>query len=557
MENSVLYNNPNDDEYFNNYKIYESIYINEGKIQKYVTGSGLFKNDENKLITNEKFIPIEECKLRDYKIRNIKREKNIQNSEIYDELIIKCKSNIRDKQEENIRENIKSEIKSSVIEKIYNKSYPKIKETLTKDYEAKINSEIYSLEINEFKNMYENLKEIKELNLTKLEEEFKSQIRDELKETFNNDVCRIEKRIKYEFVRKLQSLKMNLSNSIKSELENQKRSIVKEINDIGGKLYSESVTKNINKSHSVDKKQQSNSGNFHRGVNSNKLQIKKSNMKRSNSTSDFKGTEFKLNCNTRNLYLSKEINTATLDNIDKKIKDDNEKSSFSKSKEKSIEKLMSNDHNIKILSSSVKEPSIKDFKKNNTISIEEKISQVKAKVCNISKPIDNYKVDNNKIFLSPEKINIINHETNLLCFHKNECVSLNIEESTPISMKAFSKFIPKYIEREESIKLFLENNSKKLKKSILSKFLKANKSDHCMLDFLFELWDNLDVSYQQRYKILISLENSDKIIEIYSRLDKETEILSRYYENSKEIFSYIKKRERKKSLLQAKINRSK
>jgi hypothetical protein len=567
MEKSVSYNEICDEEYLSNYKIYETMYFNEGKIHKYITGSGLFKNDENKLVINENFIPIHEDKLRDYKIRNLQKEGKIQQPEILDDLITNCKFNLREKEQLEIREEIESEIKPKIIQNIYSQNYPKIKETLQKEAEAKIKNDIYSVEINEFQNLYKNLKEIKNKNLPKLKGEFKTSLREEMKEKYDNEVNRIEKRIKYEFVKKLQNLKTNLSNTIKNELESEKKSIVKEINDLSGRIYSQSLSSNLKQSKSAEKKPEKKLGTSHRERNTNKIQIKKVNKKRCNSTVAFEITGLKLN-KTANLFdLSKEIKSACFLKKENQINEDKKKNSNSNKKENDIEKSKINKENfhnfqkpssiLNIETSSYKSADI-NYKINQEISKEENQSEKKFKINSLFKPTDNSnKVDQDKISQSPQKLNLTQQETKLIPFPKYECVSLKIEESTPISMKAFGKFIPNYIEREENFKLFLENNSNKLKKSILNKFSKSNKSDHCMLDLLFELWDNLDVSNQQRYKILISLENSDNIMEIYSRLDKETEILSQYYENSKDIFSLIKKRERKKSLLQAKINRSK
>ena len=77
------------------------------------------------------------------------------------------------------------------------------------------------------------------------------------------------------------------------------------------------------------------------------------------------------------------------------------------------------------------------------------------------------------------------------------------------------------------------------------------------LDLLFELWDNLDTCYHQRYNILLYFTNCEKVMNIYKILDQETEILSQFYRISRNIYNLIKSREKKKSVLQAKINRGK
>jgi hypothetical protein len=210
--------------------------------------------------------------------------------------------------------------------------------------------------------------------------------------------------------------------------------------------------------------------------------------------------------------------------------------------------------------------------KNKSYSLENKNALLKnnnAEQKNVFIKIDSNSENGNKIKaqenysdINPKKNEINTNNTKDNKFNSRNkpnynCLSLKIEESIPTSMREFGKFIIKYTERDENYKVFLENNIKKISKNILLKFKKDNRSDHCLLDLLIELWDKLEISYQRRNKLLTDFINNFSSHEIYNLLDKETEILSDFYVKSGDIYKCIINRERKKSIIQAKINRSK
>jgi hypothetical protein len=134
-------------------------------------------------------------------------------------------------------------------------------------------------------------------------------------------------------------------------------------------------------------------------------------------------------------------------------------------------------------------------------------------------------------------------------------LSLKIEENVPSDLLQFGKYLVKYIEQEENYRLLFDKESKKLKQKIKTTFKKENTTDHCLLDYLFELWDKLEVSFVNRYKILSELARLNAK-SIYKSLDKETEALTDYYHKTNTIFQLIKEREKVKLRLQNKSNKS-
>lgn len=83
------------------------------------------------------------------------------------------------------------------------------------------------------------------------------------------------------------------------------------------------------------------------------------------------------------------------------------------------------------------------------------------------------------------------------------CTSLTIDKNIPLSSIEFGKFLVKYIEKEENYKEVYERENKKIKENIKRIFEKKNYSDHCLLDYILELWEKLEISYSIRYNMLM------------------------------------------------------
>ena len=86
-------------------------------------------------------------------------------------------------------------------------------------------------------------------------------------------------------------------------------------------------------------------------------------------------------------------------------------------------------------------------------------------------------------------------------------------------------------------------------------FSSSGGTDHCLTDYLLDIWDKIEVSYFIRYQIMnniIKLNSTN----LYLFLDRETEYLTNYFQISELIFEKIKKRENIKLRLQIKSNRN-
>jgi len=82
------------------------------------------------------------------------------------------------------------------------------------------------------------------------------------------------------------------------------------------------------------------------------------------------------------------------------------------------------------------------------------------------------------------------------------CPSLQCNPNTPSNFYDIGKFLADHIENEENYKILFEKENKKLRNKLKKIFDVENKSDHCLLDYMIELWEKLEVSYMKRYKIL-------------------------------------------------------
>ena len=137
---------------------------------------------------------------------------------------------------------------------------------------------------------------------------------------------------------------------------------------------------------------------------------------------------------------------------------------------------------------------------------------------------------------------------------KNIFYSLQLDKSIPTSVTSFGKYLITHIEKEENYKILYNNELKKLKAQLLKIFTSEDLTDHCLIDYMIELWDKLEISYVNRYQIMkrLSKLTADNL---YHFLDRETEYLTEYFQVSEDIFKTIKQRELLKSKLQIKVNR--
>jgi hypothetical protein len=138
---------------------------------------------------------------------------------------------------------------------------------------------------------------------------------------------------------------------------------------------------------------------------------------------------------------------------------------------------------------------------------------------------------------------------------KNICYSLQIDNNIPTNVSDFGKFLISHIEKEDNYKTLFLRELKSFKMKIKKIFTNSKTSDHCLTDYLLDIWDKLEISYYIRYQIFNNIIKLDAI-NLYMFLDRETEYLTNYFQMSEQIFAKIKKRENIKAKLQIKTNRN-
>ena len=154
-----------------------------------------------------------------------------------------------------------------------------------------------------------------------------------------------------------------------------------------------------------------------------------------------------------------------------------------------------------------------------------------------------------------KKQEVKNKTNNDFIFDKNKNIfySIQIGPNIPTNFSDFGKYLISHIENEDNYKALFYRELKSFKIKIKKKFY--NSTDHCLTEYLLDIWEKIDVSFFIRYQILkniIKLNAND----LYNFLDRETEYLTNYFQISEKIFENIKKRENIKAKLQAKNNRN-
>ena len=133
--------------------------------------------------------------------------------------------------------------------------------------------------------------------------------------------------------------------------------------------------------------------------------------------------------------------------------------------------------------------------------------------------------------------------------------SLQIDSNIPTDISEFGNYLISHIEKEENYKTLFLREIKSFKMKIKRIFSNSGSNDHCLTDYLLDIWDKMEISYYTRYQILNNIVNLDAN-NLYVFLDRETEYLTNYYKISEDIFEKIKKRENIKTKLQIKSNRN-
>ena len=521
------------------------------------------------------------------------------------------KQKIRNEKENKIKENITKELRPKLFNEIYKKEYKNIYNKVKNEIEKELKNEIDLY----FNNQISSFKKKQNILLMEKENEIGNKIREkcenEMEIELNRELELKIKEHKFKFNQKIESFKKKIELDLKNKYEVKKQELNKEINEIKSKLYRkksneklkinkinqlknnikifsernnkivEKIDKIINsKDLEDDTLIQSNSQTSRTGlknkINDNRNSISKGQsfirlLNNNNSYSVINPNYFNqtnkqfddifissLEKSDRNLYRNPSNNSVNLKEINQQIKLNSGRSC----KNIKNKKFICNDIDNK-------------FSKNNYLFEQESISPINSKT-NIFN--NNINKNNNGVLYNIKKIINIKDTSPILSkeqnnfkrkktydkppIRKNEkyiteniFYSIQIDKNIPITVSEFGKYLIKHIEKEEKYKILFNNELKSFCYKIKNIFDNSNSNDHCLTEYMLDLWNKLQISYYIRYQIMkkiIQFNSSN----LYTFLDRETEYLINYYTISEKIFSIIEKRENIKLKLQIQSNRN-
>ena len=521
------------------------------------------------------------------------------------------KQKIRNEKENKIKENITKELRPKLFNEIYKKEYKNIYNKVKNEIEKELKNEIDLY----FNNQISSFKKKQNILLMEKENEIGNKIREkcenEMEIELNRELELKIKEHKFKFNQKIESFKKKIELDLKNKYEVKKQELNKEINEIKSKLYRKKSNEKlkINKINQLKNniKIFSERNNkivekIDKIINSKDLEddtLIQSNSQTSrtelknkindNRNSISKGQSFIRLLNNNNSYSV--INPNYFNQTNKQF-DDIFISSLEKSDRNLYRNPSNNSVNLKEINQQIKLNSgrscknIKNkkficndidnkFSKNNYLFEQESISPINSKT-NIFN--NNINKNNNGVLYNIKKIINIKDTSPILSkdqhnfkrkktydkppIRKNEkyiteniFYSIQIDKNIPITVSEFGKYLIKHIEKEEKYKILFNNELKSFCYKIKNIFDNSNSNDHCLTEYMLDLWNKLQISYYIRYQIMkkiIQFNSSN----LYTFLDRETEYLINYYTISEKIFSIIEKRENIKLKLQIQSNRN-
>ena len=484
------------------------------------------------------------------------------NEELNKELMLKDKElKLRYTQRyENYKKKLDKDLNTE-FEKIKKKKQKEIDNIKSLIYRSKCSEKI---KINKINNLKKNINFYHEENTKGVEKIDKMIINEE--NNFNNQNVKIHYEnsnnpIEYQEKQKEEDENLKNENNFNNkdsfeEEENEKMEPEKDVNIDNYNNYSENESQmnnnisqnkisfmNNTKNNCVNLAEINNRIKFNSGRKSEKNTIKNSNENEENENIIDNDINIK-NINESNIYIRNNNQNMIYSNVKNIQKNNNisnnsfsykNLSSISNIKISTINNIIKNKSNIDLSNSEneiiEKEKIITEYIPNNFQVSQKKIISIKE----ISKKNnDNFEKDEN---------------------NNNIFYSIQIDKNIPNSIQEFGNYLINHIEKEENYKILYQSEIKQLKTKIKKIFTQSKTTDHCLTEYMIELWDKIDISYFTRYQILKQLINLSQL-NLYTFLDRETEYLTNYFQITEIIFSQIKKREKLKSKLQIKANKN-
>lgn len=569
---------------------------------------------------------------------------------------------LRNEKESHLRLKIINELRPKIHAEIYQKQYTSIYDLVKSEIENELTKEVnkkHSEELTLLKTKQQCIQKLKEDEITN---EVKLQIQNEYENEIQKEIMLKEKEIKFKHMQKYELYKKKLEKEYANEYEKKRLGMVKELDEIKGKIYRSKCSENlkINKinamkknirayheknlkgaekiekmlNHEENQRKEIEQRNYEDEVNINDEDEFVEEMYNKNNENHFEMMNQNNDENNNNGNKDKGFNllqkeqkvmrrcNSGIRNTSNMISNNNimvnnSNNRYSRSKDKSnrnkipigfgslkknpfspnvnnnnsniyvnIDTNISNNHNNIQSTSSIQPRNINNNNSVNLAEINNKIRNFKTSTISssnnsfrsiIPQPSKDIQIapnvninNNNNIIInsneepkqylisSPPKTQIPNEigdqQQQKLPKKKNIFYSLQLDKSIPTSVSAFGKYLITHIEKEENFKTIYFNEIKKLKSQLLKIFSSEKTSDHCLIEYMLELWDKLEISYVNRYQIMKQLSKLNAS-QLYHFLDKETEYLTEYFQITESIFKKIKQRETMKSKLQLKINR--
>jgi hypothetical protein len=478
--------------------------------------------------------------------------------EQYNKLLLDYKAKIREDEISRTKQGLYESLKSNLTADLYNKQYSKIEEEYTNQLEGSIKNDIFQRKVEEIEKLKKTIETFQTIKSKELEQSFKDIISSEYQSKFDHDIKMKEKAIEALNLRKLESFKSKLESQLREDHEKIKRKLMKEVIELKSQFYSKQCGNKLKKKNrSVE----------HQGNFLDNLKVKFENEEKLEKALN---KEEKKPLEESPIYINNNFSIKNRKFVSNKLKNDINKEEFFDNMNHISTNIAEVNRKLKSFSN-IEQDFINNNKRreislifndnyhSSSNTLQDELDQIiqkclshkfinnKPKENENEKEIHTYKGQN---FLPTTQSNVLNLNSS------KECLSLAIDEKTPISMKDFGKFIVNYIEKENDCKKYYDSNQIKVAKVIKKKFSIEIK-EHGLLSFTLDLWEKLSISYKRRCSILLELMKIQTPIEIYTFLDRESDILSVYYEKSKDIYNAIEIRERMKSKMQAKLNRSK
>ena len=534
-------------------------------------------------------------------INNNNMNKTEKENEKMDSFITECKQKIRNEKEQKLRQKVIEGLRPKIQNEIYKKEYNNIVAEIKQQIEYELNEEITKKNNEEISTLKKKQSYVQKMREEEIEKEIRLRCQEELEDELNRELLLKQKEMTLKYMQKYEAYKKKLDKELSEDFETKRKEMVKEIDDIKSKIYRSKCSENlkINKINTMKK----NIKTYHEKNLKGAEQVEKiinNNEIEDNEEEDMNNYQYNDENKNNNNHSNYQDLIKTGDYLVDMYKNNVQNSSVNLSKQKSKDKMNTSSNTTKIKNDphNNREMYMRVDNSVNLFEINKKIKAVNgnsnqnesfrslkppANLIQSSSPLSPICSDPQGIiktsgeFQKKTETDKTNPQPNIRAINnakqvsnqnyinkvpstpqsppKNIFYSLQLDKSIPTTVSEFGKYLLSHIEKEENYKMLFLSEVKKLKNQILKIFRNEKSTDHCLTDYMIELWDKLEISYTTRYQILKNLLKL-KSLQLYSFLDKETEYLTEYYQITEEIFKMIKQRESIKSKLQTKLNRN-